>query len=79
MSCKKKRLGPRRSIREQLLEIEAWLHSIGYQYTGPGNLYGVSFIEIQDLSKGQRLLALTTDGVTIGEEAMLDKLAEEYG
>lgn len=59
------------------MEIAAWLHTIGYQYTGTGSLYGLTFYEIDELSEGQRLLQLTADGVTRGEEAMLDRLAED--
>lgn len=64
-------------MREQILEIEAWLHTMGYRYTGPGSLYGVSFAEIYDLSEGQRMMALTSDGVTAGEEARFNQLAED--
>ena len=59
-----------------MLEVEAWLHSIGYKFTGPGNLYGMTFIEIENLLEGQRLLRMTAEGVTKGEEDMLDQFAE---
>ena len=59
------------------MEMEAWLHTIGYLYTGPSSLYGVTFFEVGALQEGQRLLALTAEGVSAGEEGMLDRLAEE--
>jgi len=59
-----------------MLEVEAWLHSLGYLYTGPGCLYGVTFIEIYDLMEGQRLLRFSREGVTVGEQDMLDQFAE---
>ncbi len=59
-----------------LLQCEAWLHTLGYQYTGPGNLYGVTFIEIANLLEGNRLLKMSSEGVTLGEEQMLDQIAE---
>ncbi len=62
-----------------MLEVEAWLHSIGYRYTGPGTLYDLTFIEIRDLMEGQRLLRMTREGVTLGEEKMLDEFAEALG
>jgi hypothetical protein len=62
-----------------MLEVEAWLHSLGYKFTGPGNLYGVTFIEIHTLSEGTRLLRLTQEGVTVGEQDMLDQFAERLG
>jgi len=37
----------------------------------------VTFAEIDNLSEGQRLLSLTADGVTKGEEEMFNRLAEE--
>lgn len=66
-------------MNETVLQVEAWLHSLGYRYTGPGNLYGVTFIEIGDLMEGNRLLRMSQEGVTLGEEQMLDEFAERLG
>ena len=74
---RKKSVSPRRSFRESIIQLEAWLHGLGYQYTGPGNLYDVTFFEVDDLTEGQRLLRLTNDGVKSGEEQMLNSLAGE--
>ena len=57
--------------------LEAFLHSIGYKYTGPGNLYQITFFEIASLTEGKRILALIADGVTPGEETELNRLAAE--
>ncbi len=59
-----------------MLEVEAWLHSLGYLYTGPGCLYGVTFIEIYDLMEGMSLLRFSREGVTVGEQDMLEQFAE---
>jgi hypothetical protein len=39
----------------------------------------VTFIEIGDLMEGNRLLKLAHEGVTLGEEQMLDEFAERLG
>lgn len=57
------------------MSIEAYLHEQGYSYTGPGNLYQVTFFELASLSEGRRLLSLITDGVTGKEEEELDRMA----
>tara|TARA_R110000851_G_scaffold203781_4_gene355683 strand:- start:636 stop:794 length:159 start_codon:yes stop_codon:yes gene_type:complete len=48
---------------------------MGYKFTGPGNLYQVTFFEISSLSEGKRILSLKADGVSPAEEAMLDSMA----
>ena len=40
-------------------------------------MYQVTFFEIETLAEGQRVLSLIKDGVTAGEEAELNRLAEE--
>jgi len=40
-------------------------------------LYQVTFFELSSLSQGKRIIALRADGVTSGEEAELNRLAEE--
>ncbi len=71
-------MSPRRNFDDSLKEAAAWLHTFGYKYTGPGCLYGLTFVEIARLSDGTRMLQLTADGVTAGEEAMFDRLSEEW-
>jgi len=66
-----------RSVEEEVAALEAYLHQLGYKYTGPGNLYQVTFFEIANLSKGKRIMALMADGVSPMEEAALNKLAEQ--
>lgn len=55
------------------------MHQLGYKYTGPGNLYDVTFFEILSLSEGQKLLTLDADGVKSSEESYLDRFAQEKG
>lgn len=57
------------------MQLEMELHKLGYKYTGKGNLYTLTWIEIMRLVDASQLFEDMTSGVRGGD---LDKLGRYH-
>ena len=57
-----------------LRELEVNLHRLGYRYTGPGNLYDLTLLEVRHLMRGQQLAQVRASGTPVSHLRRAEQL-----
>lgn len=55
------------------MQLESQLHQLGYKYTGDGNLYDLTWIEIMRMVDASLLLEDMESGIRGGDLSKLDR------